>query len=556
MSNIFGANAAQSTLPKEFDIDFTKSPDVVQQQVSGAIKSIAALAIEAKERAEKGALSEAEYDRRIGRMAEDVKAIQTGIADVQSRAAATNVDGDTGPLAKFVGKSGQIRLTAHPEMILGAQVQRSGLLDSPTVHGEWHANFKTAMFGLNIAARMAQAKTGHGSNQLPLTIERAISLAPTAGAQVLDILQSAPAELKSLRDLAHKATTADAVQRIFTGGTDSVGGYLIPDEILSPTIEMDAKYSPGLRLSSDVIGSEVLSTARFDQVFMTGNTRPYIFGAATNDDPAKFTASTATFAKNTTQPVSIAIRYVADINSAADSILPSIAALSPIIARDLMLAREDMFHNGDTAATHQDTIASWNPNSMWGTTSGAGGSGDHRRAIRGIRARAIDASATVDMNGALTRAYLTGNLAAAMGVGHADASRRVLFTSTPLWLKSITKLDQVSTVDKFGQQATILGVRLGAIDGIVLETSPFISDTMNASGVYDGVTTTKGVVTIANIDRFRWLIRQGVSLNVVYNYENGTVAIVATMRLNLRDMDNGETGTSVKNCAALYNITP
>lgn len=538
------------------DIDFNKPADDVHRQVNTAIKSIAALAIEAKERADKGGLSKAEYDQKIDRMAEDVRAMQLGLSDVQSRAATSLNDADPGPLANFVSRDGRIRLNSQSEMVLGAQVKRHGLLDSPTVHGQWHANFKSGLVGLNMAARMAMVRGGMGDDKMPMTVERAIRLAPSAGAEFLGLLQSAPAELKALRAAANKANTPEDVQKIFTSTSDSVGGYLIPDEILSPTIEMDAKYSPGMRLSSDIIGTETLSVARFDQVFMTGNTRPYIYGPASNDDPAKFTASTATFGKNSTTPVSVAIRYVADINAAADSILPSVAALQPIMARDLMLAREDMFHNGDTAATHQDTIASWNPNSMWGTTAGAGGSGDHRRAIRGLRARAIDSGAIVDMAGAVSRNYLTGNLPAAMGVGHADASRRGLFTSTPLWLKSITKLDQVSTVDKFGQQATILGVRLGAIDGIVLETSPFISDTMNASGVYDATTTTKGVVTIANLDRFRWLIRQGIDIRVVYDLERGTVALVATMRLNLRDVDNGESGTSVKNCALLYNITP
>jgi len=49
----------------------------------------------------------------------------------------------------------------------------------------------------------------------------------------------------------------------------------------------------------------------------------------------------------------------------------------------------------------------------------------------------------------------------------------------------------VRTVDKYGQFATVLNGELGKIDGIPVIVSEKIRENLNASGVYDGTTTTK-----------------------------------------------------------------
>ena len=51
---------------------------------------------------------------------------------------------------------------------------------------------------------------------------------------------------------------------------------------------------------------------------------------------------------------------------------------------------EDVIFNGDTAATHQDTIASWNARGRWGTV-GLGTSLDHRRGTGNVFGQAAAA---------------------------------------------------------------------------------------------------------------------------------------------------------------------
>lgn len=541
--------------PPKIDLDLS-SPSNAKASIERALSVAINAAVEANTRTEKGSLTAAEQAARLDKIADDLRAVQVASASINAEASHSRSLGESeGVLRSFVASDGRVNLTTHNDMIFGQSFERRGLLDVDEDLTDWHRKAKELAFSVKVAAA---CKSRHQGRATGISLEHAARHAPRATAEFMRHLGNAPAELGELGKIARSVRSVsdlERIQKVFTSGTDSLGGYAIPDEVLSGVIEADVKYGPGIRLSSDVLGVEQMTGNRFDQVFLTGNSRPYIYGAATSDEPSKFTTSNLQMSKNTTEPISLAIRYVGDINSIEDSILTSIAQLGPYIVRDMALMFEDVFHNGDTNATHQDAIATWNPNSMWGTTSGAGSTADHRRAFRGIRARALDASATVDMNGSLTRAYLTGNLPAAMGVGHSDANRRVLNCSTNLWLKQITKLEQVSTVDKFGSNATVLGIRLGAIDGLVLETSPFIADTMNASGVYDGVTTTKGVISVYNPDRFRKMIRRGVAMSVVTDPERGTVSIVCTVRLNMRDIDNGAAGTSVKNCALLYNVT-
>lgn len=545
-------NAGDSA-PQFKGIDWTKPQSAVESQIDDTLRKIEVKAIEAR------TLAAGEFNEKMGKMGEDLSRIQSDIAAYSARAdvergTARAMAGDSGQLKQFAvdyspNGSKPLPVALFRSTVpgpLGRPVDVAGLLDSDETHGEWHHELKNAVIAGKIAASI---KGGRGVNPTRINFGDINRHAPKSADKIALLMARAPSEVRALA--AH-----DVIQRVFSATSDAAGGYAIPDEMLSPVIAMDAKYDPSMPLSMDSIGTEVMTGARFDQVFMTGNTRPYIYGTAGSDAPSRFTASSATWAKNSTQPVNLAIRYVADINAVEDSILPSFQALQSVIARDLALAREDAFHNSDTASTHQDTgLATFNPNSMWGTTSGAGSSLDHRRSIRGLRSRALDASATSDAAGVITRAMLTGTLPSVLDAAHQTSPDLCLYMANQTYLKQISKLSEVSTVEKFGNMATIKGFRLAAIDGIMVETSPFIDEQFNASGIFDDTTKTKTVIEIANRGRFRWALRRGVSISMVVDQETGTISLVATVRFNLRDVDNGETGTGIKNTALLYNIT-
>ena len=64
----------------------------------------------------------------------------------------------------------------------------------------------------------------------------------------------------------------------------------------------------------------------------------------------------------------------------------------------------------------------------------------------------------------------------------------------------------VVTVDKFGPQATILNGQLGSLYGVPIIVSEHIRTDLNASGVYDAITTTKTCACAVN--RNEWVMGQ------------------------------------------------
>ena len=68
------------------------------------------------------------------------------------------------------------------------------------------------------------------------------------------------------------------------------------------------------------------------------------------------------------------------------------------------------------------------------------------------------------------------------------------------------------TVDKYGPNATILTGELGRVGGIPIVVSEYVQSDLNATGVYDGVTTTKTIAI--TVDPSAFLIGNRRSMTV------------------------------------------
>lgn len=66
----------------------------------------------------------------------------------------------------------------------------------------------------------------------------------------------------------------------------------------------------------------------------------------------------------------------------------------------------------------------------------------------------------------------------------------------------LMKDSNVLTVEKFGNEATIKAGTLARLDGVDLKMSEFLRTDLNASGVYDGTTTTRTIAITVNKTRF------------------------------------------------------
>lgn len=157
---------------------------------------------------------------------------------------------------------------------------------------------------------------------------------------------------------------------------------------------------------------------------------------------------------------------------------------------------ENALINGDTTGTHQDS-------DMTGATNVA-------KAWKGFRKHALEQSYTYDAS--------TWTLAAVramrkeMGKFGINPERLVLFVSNSAYVQMLD-WDQVETREKFGDQASVLTGQALRVDGIPVVPTPHIRQNLNASGVYDGTTTTKTGVLLVHRDSFALGDRQTVELD-------------------------------------------
>jgi HK97 family phage major capsid protein len=165
---------------------------------------------------------------------------------------------------------------------------------------------------------------------------------------------------------------------------------------------------------------------------------------------------------------------------------------------------ESAIINGDTTATHMDSDVTL--------------ADDSDKAWKGLRKLALQNSAngvTIDIGGAASATKISEMLKAA-GKFSTQPRNAVLICSC-LGYHQLRALPEVLTVDKMGALATIIGGNngvLAAIMGVGIVISEYLKDNMNATGVVDGVTTSKTGLLLVNKERFMLGKRRAIRLRV------------------------------------------
>lgn len=217
-----------------------------------------------------------------------------------------------------------------------------------------------------------------------------------------------------------------------------------------------------------------------------------------------------------------------------DSIIP----ILPLVKEDLVIALatgiEDATINGDTTATHQDSDVT--------------SSDDCRKAWKGYRklvlsAAKVDLSTISDANVRSIRKKL--------GKYGVDVSKLAYVTGIS-GFNQLLGLTEVRTVDKYGQYATVLSGELAKLDGIPIIVSEKVRENLNASGVYDGTTTTKTVLMLVRRDGFIYGDRKEVVIETDRMIKTQTTDIVASQRIAFEPRYDATTETIV---GLGYNIT-
>ena len=396
------------------------------------------------------------------------------------------------------------------------QGKAHGLLTDPAPADEWHATLVRDYTTRNLA-RMAQRMSGGTANT------------PNLDVNLYRHLQACPSPV--LRAAITKAFS----------DTTNVGAEWIPDDFL-PSVYQEFQTPRRLRALLQPIA---VTNNTLLRPTLTRGARPYVKGQITTDDPRKYTASTPQTADKTISMSGLSVLVYCDDAALEDSAV----AAAQILRREIVAALEDGFEdamvNGDSNATHQDAIATWNIRSRWGA-SGLGGDSDHRRLFLGWRAKAFDSSATTDVSGTMNVA----NFATMMGVlGERGTGNLIGVVSPEALVTDFLKISEVLTVDNYGPNATILSGQLASFMGVPLIVSRFMSADLAASGLFTG----SGALTssmLVDLDGWQRYTKRGATVEVDKEIVSGTVAFVAT----IREVMDSPDAAATKNVSLAINL--
>lgn len=152
-------------------------------------------------------------------------------------------------------------------------------------------------------------------------------------------------------------------------------------------------------------------------------------------------------------------------------------------------ASEAAIISGDNDGTHPDSDTQ------------AGAADLAEKAWKGLRAIALANSATTDFGGAAVTHANLKIMRSRMGK-YGSIPGDLLIIAGPAVYMQLVGLDEVSTVEKFGPMATILKGALAAWQGIPIVNAEQFREDLNASGVYDGMTSTLAGILMVNLKTF------------------------------------------------------
>jgi len=158
-------------------------------------------------------------------------------------------------------------------------------------------------------------------------------------------------------------------------------------------------------------------------------------------------------------------------------------------------AWEAAIMNGDTTGTHMDSDVT--------------AASDARKAWKGLRKLALANSATVNFSAAAVSVANLRAMRTAMGKFGVSERNLTWIVSSKIYNQFLA-LPEVSTVEKFGPNATILRGALAALDGIPIVISEYARDDLTAAGVNAASLSTFASVMLVNRSRFMWGVRRPI----------------------------------------------
>jgi len=281
-----------------------------------------------------------------------------------------------------------------------------------------------------------------------------------------ETLRTFPQFLARWSELAKALNTA-------TAGS---GSEWIPTGYSSQMIEfidLAAEVAP-------LFSSFTMPTNPYTYPTLLGRGTAYKGTEVTEDNPSMYHASDINTGDRTFTAVKIIANYPYSDEEDEDSIIALMPVLRKSIGEAMAMARDNAIVNGQLTAAI-DTGYSLSAD-------------DQRNLWDGLRYLCTNGVSGLKQSGSTwsgsTGLALIRGLRKTMKVYGLRSKDLALLANTAM-INNLKSVDQVTTVDKTGNVATLLDGEITKFDGMTITPTQHLMENVNASGVYDGVTTTK-----------------------------------------------------------------
>lgn len=297
--------------------------------------------------------------------------------------------------------------------------------------------------------------------------------------------------------------------KAFSTGSATAGGNWVPT-LMAQTFIEDYQLA---YLVEDKFTNVPMPSNPFDYPIQTSVTKARKIAENTTITDTTFGTGKITFTA-----VKIGEYYKLSTEITEDTAPDMIALARKELVDAQRRAVETAILNGDSTSPHIDS------------DTNAAAADVAEKLWNGLRVRALGNSAnggTTDFGGAIVSESLLRQQRQDMkkfGVNSAD----LMYIAGPSVYQQLMNLQNVATVEKFGPQATVLRGALAAYQGVPIITSEFMREDLNASGVYDGTTTTMGGLLLVNMRRFWTGTRRGIEMRLAQSLPGDDQLLMAS----------------------------
>lgn len=326
-----------------------------------------------------------------------------------------------------------------------------------------------------------------------------------------------------------------------------------PADTVANTSWIPAPFSSELR---EIVMLEARVPSLFPSVFIGGPGKTWTSPVDLTDVLPDFITETQTYknpyeAADPTQlgqaisdsnrvftPAKHRVRFMLSGEFNEDSIIPAIPLIRSKFVKTMRNGHEKVIIDGQKTGNID-------------TGGGGPGTYDIRKASDGIRFFCSAGQANVLYNVGSDN-LLYGDIVGArqpMGEYGMNAADLALIVG-PSGFLQLLKIAEVTTADKFGSGAAIFTGAIAAIGGIGVVPSRYIREDLNASGIYDAVTTTQTIAILVHRDTFLTVEKRAITVEEDRLIPTDQWDLVAMRRLDFRQA----LGNTQKSACVLYNI--